>query len=120
MFVYEELREVPKWNNLSICLSQRIHSGLHMLDLGGIASWCPDLLLWVLLLGRSGANPLEMTGKSWFLKAIADLEAGFGVEVPEEVTAVVGLNYFELAEAMMAKWRPSGGETDDGDIRGEG
>ncbi len=92
-----------------------------MVDLEGLAEWCPDLLLWVLLLGRSGANPLEINGRAWFSRTIGELEGHFEVQVPGAITAVAGLKYFELAEATVAKWRRKSADVEeDGDVRGEG
>jgi len=121
IYVYEELRECPKWNNLCICLSERIHSGLQMVDLESVAERCPDLLLWVLMLGRSGSNPLEMRGKMWFAERIEEVESAFGVSVPGRLGAVAGLRYFELAEGTMERWREGAAEGDrEEEVRGEG
>ena len=97
IFIYEEMRECPKWTNICICLSQRIYSGLEMLDLGVAARLCPDLLLWVLMLGRSGVNPLGGPSKPWFSNVIADIEHTFLVKVPDKAW---GLTYFLLAESL--------------------
>jgi hypothetical protein len=99
IYIYEELRECPKWNNVSLCLSQRIHSGLQMVDFGEIGRHCPDLLLWVLLLGRSGTSPLGGAGNLWYLKILDDMKVELDVDVPN---AVAGLNYFNVAEAARA------------------
>lgn len=100
IFIYEELRECPKWTNVCICLSQRIYSGLEMVDLSSAARRCPDLLLWILLLGRSGISPLGGPNKPWFLSLIAGMELTFGIRVPN---AVAGLKYFQLAEQVSGK-----------------
>ncbi|PMD56148.1 uncharacterized protein K444DRAFT_536432, partial [Hyaloscypha bicolor E] len=120
VFVYEELREVPKWNNVSICLSQRIRSGLDLIELDNVARWCPDLLLWVLMLGMSGANPLEVGARAWFVREIMEVEGLFEVKVPKGLKEISGMQYFELAEAAITQ--PSSRvESDfDGDIRDEG
>jgi hypothetical protein len=121
IYVYEELRECPKWNNLCICLSERIHSGLQMVDLERVAERCPDLLLWVLMLGRSGSNPLEMRGRVWYAERIKEMEEGFGVSVPWTPGALAGLGYFEIAEGTMARFREDAAEGDEeGEVRGEG
>jgi hypothetical protein len=122
IFVYEELREVPKWNNVSLCLGQRIRSGLELVELERAMTCCPELLLWVLMLGRSGAYPLELgaRGRLWFDREIKMVEDVFGVEVPVNLKAIKGLNYFEIAEGAVANLR-SGGKTDEeGDVRDEG
>jgi hypothetical protein len=93
--IYEELRECPKWTNVCICLSQRIRSGLQMTKLSSVTKHCPDLLLWTLLLGRSGNSPLGEPGRIWYQKVIANIEEGLDIKVP---AAVTGLGYFELAE----------------------
>jgi hypothetical protein len=120
VFVYEELREVPKWNNVSICLSQRIRSGLDLIELDNVARWCPDLLLWVLMLGMSGANPLEVGARAWFVREIMEVEGLFEVKVPKGLKEISGMQYFELAEAAITQ--PSSRvESDfDGDVRDEG
>jgi hypothetical protein len=110
IYIYEELRECPKWNNVSLCLSQRIYSGLQMVDFGEIGRHCPDLLLWVLLLGRSGTPPLGGAGKLWYLKILDDMEDELDVDVPN---TVAGLNYFTVAEAARAA-RKKGSRTKDG------
>jgi len=94
IFTVEELRECPKFTNVAICLSERICSGLQMLDLDEIAMKCPDLLVFVLLLGRAGVSPFGGPGKVWFEGIIKELEV--------DVEGVVGVfRYFELAEGMM-------------------
>ena len=100
IFIYEELRECPKWTNVCICLSERIHSGLQMADLAAVARHCPDLLLWVLLLGRSGNSPLGEISRLWFAKFIAEVEESLDMHVP---AVVEGLGYFELAEKTRRK-----------------
>ncbi|PMD38623.1 hypothetical protein L207DRAFT_544744 [Hyaloscypha variabilis F] len=114
IFVYEDLREVPKWNNVSILLSQRIKSGLELAELEGVMRWCPDLLLWTLMLGMSGANPLEVGARGWFVGEIGWVEGVVGIEgkVPRGLKAILGIRYFELAEGV--------GESVDGDAGDEG
>jgi hypothetical protein len=96
IYIYEELRECPRWTNVSVLLSQRICSALQMANLSSAKKLCPDLLLWVLLLGRSGNSPLGESSRLWFSKVIAYMEHNFETKVP--ATAVKGLKYFELAE----------------------
>jgi len=98
IYVFEELRECPKWTNVCIALSARIFSGLQMLDLDAIAGQCPDLLLWILMLGRSGNMPLEAgaAGRLWYARTIKEVEGSFGITVPG---ALVGLQYFDVAES---------------------
>jgi hypothetical protein len=100
MYIYEELRECPKGTNICICLSGRIHNGLEMVDLSPVARQCPDLLLWILLLGRSGTFPLGGPGRLWYLEVISDMEKTLDIEVP---SAAAGLKYFELAEQTRVK-----------------
>ena len=109
IFVYEELREVPRWNNVSILLSQRIKSGLELVELDGVMELCPDLLLWTLMLGMSSANPLEIGARSWFVREIEMVEEGLGMEgrIPKGLKAIGGIKYFELAESAVVKV-PSG------------
>jgi hypothetical protein len=122
IFVYEELREVPRWNNVSLCLSQRIRSGLELVELERVLACCPELLLWVLMLGRSGANPLELgaRGRLWFDREIKMTEDTFGVEVPVNLKAIEGLNYFEIAEGAVASLKCEGKTDEQGDVRDEG
>jgi hypothetical protein len=70
-----------------------------MVDFGEIGRHCPDLLLWVLLLGRSGTSPLGGVEKLWYLKILDDMEDELDVNVP---SAVAGLDYFKVAEAARA------------------
>ncbi len=110
------------WNNVSLCLSQRIRSGLELVELERVMACCPELLLWVLMLGRSGANPLELSarGRLWFDREIKMVEDMFGVEVPVNLKAIEGLNYFEIAEGAVAN-SGSGGKMDEqGGVRDEG
>jgi hypothetical protein len=97
IFIYDDLRECPKWTNICIALSERIHSGLHMTDLSSVEQHCPDLLIWIYLLGRSGNSPLDERGKAWYRNRIADMEDTFGIVVPPTVT---GLRYLELLETV--------------------
>jgi hypothetical protein len=108
IYVTEELRECPKWTNVCVALSQRIFSGLQMVDLDAVARQCPDLLLWVLMLGRSGNMPLEAgeAGRLWYAKVIKDVEGSFGATVPG---AVAGMKYFDVAEST----NRSGGKVED-------
>lgn len=103
IYIYEELRECPKWTNICICLSERIYSGLQMVDLSLGAKHCPDLLLWILLLGRSGTSPLGGPNKAWFLRLIASMEVSLDIEIP---TTVSGLQYFNLAELLRQRGYP--------------
>lgn len=119
IFVYEELREAPKWNNVSICLSQRIRSGLDLVGLDGVMMRCPDLLLWVLMLGMSGANPLEVGARAWFVGEIMEVEANFEAKVPKGLKEISGMMYFEIAESAASN-SMSEGKANDGDVRDEG
>jgi hypothetical protein len=100
IYIYEELRECPKWTNVCICSSQRIRSGLQMEDLSTALKHCPDLLLWIILLGRSGNSPLGDHGRLWYATAIAGMANNFGLKIPPSLT---GLEYFELAEGIGRK-----------------
>lgn len=104
IYIYEELRECPKWTNVCMYLSQRIRSGLQMAKLSSVTKHCPDLLLWILLLGRSGNPPIAEPGKLWYSKVIANMEAGLQITVPP---ALAGLKYFEIAEGTTKKGSPS-------------
>ena len=101
LFVYEELRECPRWTNVAICLSERIRSGLGMVDLwSGEIGDVGDLVVWMLLLGRSGCLPVLGGGESgameWFEERIA-VVVGERLTVPARVQ---GLKYFEIAESV--------------------
>jgi hypothetical protein len=96
IYIYEELRECPRWTNVCVFSSQRICSTLQVANLSSVTRLCPDLLLWTLLLGRSGNSPFGESGRQWFSKEIANMEDNFDTKVP--TTAVRGLKYFELAE----------------------
>ncbi|TVY59629.1 hypothetical protein LSUE1_G008025, partial [Lachnellula suecica] len=85
IYAVEELRECPKWTNVCVALAGRIYSGLQMAELERVRERCPDLLLWVLTLGRSGNSPLGELGRAWYARGIAGLEEGFGVCVPAAV-----------------------------------
>jgi hypothetical protein len=104
VYIYEELRECPKWTNVCICLSQRIRSGLQVVNQSSVIEHCPDLLLWVLLLGRSGNSPLGEPGRLWYLNVIAHVEENLHIKVPAVVS---GLKYFELAEETRLNGSPS-------------
>ena len=68
-----------------------------MVDLSSAAKHCPDLLLWILLLGRSGVSPFGGPSKPWYLSLIAGMELTFEVKLPNKVA---GLRYFQLAEKL--------------------
>lgn len=104
IYIYEELRECPRWTNVCVCLSQRIRSGLQMAKLSSVTKHCPDLLLWILLLGRSGNSPLGEPGRLWYSKVISNMEAGLEMTVPSTLS---GLNYFATAERSMPQHSPS-------------
>jgi hypothetical protein len=104
VYIYEELRECPKWTNVCICLSQRIRSGLQVVNQASVIRHCPDLLLWILLLGRSGNSPLGEPGRLWYSNLIAHVEENLQIKVPAVVS---GLRYFELAEETRPNGSPS-------------
>jgi hypothetical protein len=93
IYSYQDLREVPSFCNICISLSERIHSGLQLIDLSSIATTCPDLLLWTILLGRSAA-PLGTLPRSWFSGVLTEMSHLLGKPIPESLQ---GLSYFELA-----------------------
>lgn len=90
---------------MSILLSQRIKSGLELVELEGVMQLCPDLLLWTLMLGMSGANPLEVGARTWFVGEIVLAEGALGMEgrIPKGLKAIEGIKYFELAESAVVK-----------------
>jgi len=97
IYIYEELRDCPRWTNVCICLSQRIQSGLQLVDLSSIINDCPDLLLWTLLLGRSGVSPLGGLSGPWYEEEISSVVDGNdGIRVPPVVRKP--LLYYALAE----------------------
>jgi hypothetical protein len=101
IFIYEQLRECPRWTNLCICLSERIYSGLSMVDLEEVARHGPDLLVWILMLGRSGIVPLgEPPSQKWYAEAIGKVERSSGVLVPG---AALGMDYFDIAEETQTR-----------------
>lgn len=67
-----------------------------MVDLGEISGKCPDLLVWVVVLGRSGVLPGPGMGRSWYEEVLGELEV--------KVEGVVGgLRYFEIALVSQAQ-----------------
>jgi hypothetical protein len=113
IYIYEELRECPKWTNVCMALSQRIRSGLQMAKLSTVTKHCPDLLLWTLLLGRSGYPPIPDHGKLWYSTVIANMEAGLEMTVPP---SLVGLKYFEIVEGAAAKGSPASARTEENEV----
>jgi len=103
IFIYDELRECPKWTNICTRMAERIYSGLDMVDLLLLRRHCPDIFLWILLLGRAGNHPLAKGGGLWFRRMISIMWGDSGDELP---SALVGLGYFEVSERMV-----SGSET---------
>lgn len=95
IFIYDELRECPKWTNVCVALSERIYSGLDMIDLTLPQSCCPDMFLWILLLGRAGTSPLRKGGKMWFQRTITSVGKGLHYQIP---SSLAGLGYFEISE----------------------
>jgi len=113
IYIYEELRECPRWNNLSVSLSERIYSGLLMVDLEEVADCCPDLLLWVLILGRSGVIPIgEPPAKIWYAEAIEDLGFRSNFTI---LGKVKGIMYFEIAEGISLKATTAAVGTENGE-----
>ncbi|TVY32518.1 hypothetical protein LSUB1_G007535 [Lachnellula subtilissima] len=100
IYTTEELRECPKYTNICIALSARIYSGLQMAEFDALAAACPELLLWVLVMGRSGIAPVEEgeASRRWYNLTIADVEARFGIVVPP---TLAGWAYFEVAERTL-------------------
>lgn len=102
IYATEELRECPKYTNICIALSARIYSGLQMADFDALAAQCPELLLFVLMLGRSGNAPVGVqegeASRVWYEKTIGDVGRGFGVKVP---ATLAGWGYFEVAERTL-------------------
>ncbi|KAH8589339.1 hypothetical protein B0O99DRAFT_692572 [Bisporella sp. PMI_857] len=99
IFIYEELRTCPRWTNVCMTLSQRICSGLSLVDMATTITGTPDLLLWTLLLGRSGVPPPPQVALSgaWYEKEIAAaLEGSPEVKV---LPVVRGMMYYTIAEA---------------------
>ena len=62
-----------------------------MIDLSATERHYPDLLLWILLLGKSGISLLGGPNKPWCLSLWAGMQLSFGFEVPSTVS---GLKYF--------------------------
>lgn len=104
IYIYEELRECPKWTNVCISLSMRIRSELQIANLSLVTQYCPDLLLWILLLGRSGNPPIAEPGRLWYSAVIENMEAGLEITVPP---TLAGLKYFEIAEGTAGTGSPS-------------
>jgi len=119
IFIYEELRECPRWNNLSVCLSERIYSGLLMVNLEEVARHGSDLLMWMLMLGRSGVIPLgEPPSQKWYAETIGDLQRSSGVMVPG---ATSKMDYFDISEATQTRKKErSASETKSGHKRNLG
>ena len=117
IYIYEELRECPKWTNVCMALSHRIRSGLQMAKLSSVTKHCPDLLLWTLLLGRAGYPPIEDHGRLWYSTVIANMEAGLEISVPP---TLAGLKYFEVVEGATAQGSPSNiGTRDKEEVTGQ-
>ena len=96
IYIYEDLRTCPRWTNVCMTLSTRIMSGLGMVDMTAVIDAVPDLLLWTLLLGRSGIPPIECPSIGWYAKEIAAaMQEHGGVNIPPVVS---GSKYFELSD----------------------
>jgi len=96
IYIYEALRTCPRWTNVCMTLSTRIMSGLGLVDMTSVIDAVPDLLLWTLLLGRSGIPPVECPSNGWYASEIAAaMQEHKGVNIPPVVS---GLKYFELSD----------------------
>jgi len=62
-----------------MCCSVRICSGLQMVELEEVMRLCPDLMLWVLMVGRAGNPPPAEVSRIWFEKGIEEIEERFGI-----------------------------------------
>ena len=60
---------------------------------------CPDILLWTIVVGRSGA-PAEGHLIRWFDSTINELTAALDLVLPEKLEA---LDYFDFARQALAK-----------------
>jgi hypothetical protein len=94
IYIYQELREIPKLSAVGTALTGRIHSGLQMLDLTPVLGICPDVLLWTMMLGKS-ASQLGGPNRAWFHGTLYELTSGLGIGMQEPI---VGLWYFKTAE----------------------
>lgn len=84
-------------------------SGMSLVVMNGVIEAVPDMLLWTLLLGRSGVPPIECPGTAWYADEIAAAkQANPALKIPQVVS---GLNYFELSEAA----RPKQGAIEEGE-----
>jgi hypothetical protein len=63
---------------------------------------------------------LGARGRLWFDREIKMIEDTFGVEVPVNLKAIEGLNYFEIAEGAVASLKCEGKMDEQGDVRDEG
>ncbi|KAG9246994.1 hypothetical protein BJ878DRAFT_238959 [Calycina marina] len=98
IYIYEDLRTCPRWTNCAIALSTRIMSGMSLVVMTGVIEAVPDLLLWTLLLGRSGIPPIECPNTAWYAEEIAAAtQENREMKIPPVVS---GLRYFELSEAV--------------------
>lgn len=101
IYIYEDLRTCPRWTNVCMTLSTRIMSGLSMVDMTFVIEAVPDLLLWTLLLGRSGVPPIECPGIGWYASEIAAaIKENVEIRIPPVVSA---LRYFTLSEEARPK-----------------
>jgi len=98
IYIYEDLRTCPRWTNVCMVLSTRIMSGTSMVDMAPVIEAVPDLLLWCLLLGRSGIPPIESPSNGWYAAEIAAaIREHKGINIPPVVS---GLKYFELSDEV--------------------
>lgn len=93
IYTIQELREVPRGSSVCSIVAGRIHSGFELVNLEPLGIVCPDMLLWTLLVGSSGAVRAGPT-RAWFLNTLEEVAAMLRIKVPNYL---VGLEFFEVA-----------------------
>lgn len=92
LYIYQGLRETPKFSAVCVTVPERIHSGLEMLDLSEVLRFCPDHFLWSLMLGILAVQ-VGGAHRGWFDAVISDLRGWLGIEANDRVE---GLKYFNV------------------------
>ena len=99
VFIYmiQNLREVPRGSSICVTVASRIQSGLELVDIKPLISICPDILVWTILVGRSGA--INGPVRYWFNEVVDEL-ASMGFDLPE---AIGNLTYFDVAQRALGR-----------------
>jgi hypothetical protein len=101
IYIIQALREIPKGTSICRTLACRIQSGLELVDLYPFAAVCPDVLIWIVMVGGTGA-PQEGPVRYWFNETLEELLEGLEFTLPDHIG---GLGYFDITRQVLIQTR---------------